>query len=225
MFLSLCAAVGRGHDDLAPQALLTPFYWVLMSVATWMALGELILRPHHWHKTEHGLHLAEEPRERGRARSPFKAARSSPRRGSTAPRCSSPLVFATQFAFGVWMASRGFRWGDAFYRSTSALFVLHSADPKLADIGFVWMPLPTLLNLPWAALYPVWPDVIASGAASALSSAVCGARRRPSCWYAGRRLGLPRWVCCDLRPARVASTRWCSSTRAPAWARAWALRS
>ena len=32
-----------------------------MSVATWMALGELILRPHHWHKTEHGLHLAEEP--------------------------------------------------------------------------------------------------------------------------------------------------------------------
>jgi cellulose synthase/poly-beta-1,6-N-acetylglucosamine synthase-like glycosyltransferase len=61
VFLSLCAAVGRGHDDLAPQALLTPFYWVLMSVATWMALGELILRPHHWHKTEHGLHLAEEP--------------------------------------------------------------------------------------------------------------------------------------------------------------------
>jgi cellulose synthase/poly-beta-1,6-N-acetylglucosamine synthase-like glycosyltransferase len=61
VFLSLCAAVGRGHDDLAPQALLIPFYWVLMSVATWMALGELILRPHHWHKTEHGLHLAEEP--------------------------------------------------------------------------------------------------------------------------------------------------------------------
>ena len=61
VFLSLCAAVGRGHDDLAPHALLTPFYWVLMSAATWMALGELILRPHHWHKTEHGLHVAEEP--------------------------------------------------------------------------------------------------------------------------------------------------------------------
>ena len=61
IFLSLCAAVGRGHDDLAPHALLTPVYWVLMSAATYMALGELILRPHHWHKTEHGLHLAEEP--------------------------------------------------------------------------------------------------------------------------------------------------------------------
>jgi cellulose synthase/poly-beta-1,6-N-acetylglucosamine synthase-like glycosyltransferase len=61
VFLSLWAAVGRGHDDLAPSALLTPLYWVLMSAATYMALGELILRPHHWHKTEHGLHLAEEP--------------------------------------------------------------------------------------------------------------------------------------------------------------------
>ena len=61
IFLSLWAAVGRGHDDLAPSALLTPLYWVLMSAATYMALGELILRPHHWHKTEHGLHLAEEP--------------------------------------------------------------------------------------------------------------------------------------------------------------------
>jgi glycosyltransferase XagB len=61
IFLSLCAAVGRGHDDLAPHALLTPFYWVLMSAATYMALAELIFRPHYWHKTEHGLHLAEEP--------------------------------------------------------------------------------------------------------------------------------------------------------------------
>ena len=104
------------------------------------------------------------------------------------------VVFATQFAFGVWMASRGFQWGDAFYRSTSALFVLHSADPKLADIGFVWMPLPTLLNLPWAAVYPVWPDVVASGVASALSSAVCGAASAAILLITGRRLGLPRWV-------------------------------
>jgi hypothetical protein len=61
IFLSLCAAVARGHDDLAPHALLTPLYWGLMSVAAWVALVELILRPSHWHKTEHGLHLVEEP--------------------------------------------------------------------------------------------------------------------------------------------------------------------
>jgi cellulose synthase/poly-beta-1,6-N-acetylglucosamine synthase-like glycosyltransferase len=61
VFLSLVAAVSRGHDDLAPHALLIPCYWVLMSAATYVALVELVFRPYHWHKTEHGLHLVEEP--------------------------------------------------------------------------------------------------------------------------------------------------------------------
>jgi cellulose synthase/poly-beta-1,6-N-acetylglucosamine synthase-like glycosyltransferase len=60
VMLGLGAAVSRGHDDLAPYALLTPVYWLLMSVATYMALVELFVRPYHWHKTEHGLHLVEE---------------------------------------------------------------------------------------------------------------------------------------------------------------------
>jgi hypothetical protein len=60
VYLSLGAAVRRGHDDLAPYALLIPVYWVLMSAATYVALVELVLRPYHWHKTEHGLHLSEE---------------------------------------------------------------------------------------------------------------------------------------------------------------------
>jgi glycosyltransferase XagB len=34
--------------------LLLPYY-LLTSVAAWMALCDLILRPFHWHKTEHGL--------------------------------------------------------------------------------------------------------------------------------------------------------------------------
>jgi hypothetical protein len=104
------------------------------------------------------------------------------------------LVFAAQFAFGLWMAARGFRWGDAFYRSTGALFALHSADPKLANIGFVWMPLPALLNLPWVALYPVWQNVVESGAASALSSAVCGGATAAILLVTARQLGLPRWL-------------------------------
>ena len=60
VWLSLGAAVSRGHDDLAPHALLMPIYWVLISVATYIALVELFVRPSHWHKTEHGLHVAEE---------------------------------------------------------------------------------------------------------------------------------------------------------------------
>lgn len=102
------------------------------------------------------------------------------------------LVFLAQFSFGAWMATRGFQWGDAFYRSVSALFVLHGADPKLANIGFVWMPLPTLLNLPWAALTPVWPDIVSSGVASAMTSAVCGGATAALLLVTAKRLGLPR---------------------------------
>ena len=104
------------------------------------------------------------------------------------------LVFAGQLAFGVWMSARGFRWGDAFYRSTGALFAVHSADPKLANIGFVWMPLPALLNLPWVSLYPVWREVVASGAASSLSSAVCGGATAAILLMTARRLGLAAWL-------------------------------
>ncbi|MFG1318978.1 glycosyltransferase [Xanthobacter autotrophicus] len=32
-----------------------PFYWLLLSAAAWRALFELLRRPHHWQKTEHGV--------------------------------------------------------------------------------------------------------------------------------------------------------------------------
>ncbi len=40
---------------VAFAALFTPIYWLLMSIATLFAIKDLIIRPHHWHKTKHGL--------------------------------------------------------------------------------------------------------------------------------------------------------------------------
>ena len=99
-----------------------------------------------------------------------------------------------EFAFGLVMASRGFQWGDAFARSSAALAVLHGADPKLSDIGFVWMPLPTFLNLPWVAFYPFVPGIVSSGASAALTSAVAGGATAALLLVTSRRLGLPRRV-------------------------------
>src|SRR3954454_3160669 len=104
------------------------------------------------------------------------------------------LVFAAQASFGIWMDARGFVWGGAFFRSASALFVLHSADPKLADVGFVWMPLPSLLNLPSVALYPLWSDVAASGVAGSLTSALCGGASAAVLLMTASRLGLSKGV-------------------------------
>lgn len=38
-----------------------PFYWLLISLAGWMALGQLIVNPHYWNKTRHGLSRFQKP--------------------------------------------------------------------------------------------------------------------------------------------------------------------
>lgn len=42
-----------------PFILLAPISYVLISIAAWRALVELILRPYHWHKTNHGTAKTE----------------------------------------------------------------------------------------------------------------------------------------------------------------------
>jgi len=41
--------------DMKSSILLFPFYWVLHVVASLKSVKDVILRPHHWEKTEHGL--------------------------------------------------------------------------------------------------------------------------------------------------------------------------
>ncbi|WP_350336137.1 glycosyltransferase family 2 protein [Coralliovum pocilloporae] len=44
----------RAHPDLNRQAIFgLPVYWVLMSAGAYLALWDLVTRPHHWHKTPH----------------------------------------------------------------------------------------------------------------------------------------------------------------------------
>ncbi len=51
----------RGLWDLAPWALLIPFYWVLISIGAWKGFLQLLTRPFYWEKTEHGLTATEPP--------------------------------------------------------------------------------------------------------------------------------------------------------------------
>jgi len=48
----------HGHHELVKYGFLVPFYWLAMSMAAWMAFYKLIVAPHHWSKTKHGLHLS-----------------------------------------------------------------------------------------------------------------------------------------------------------------------
>jgi 4-amino-4-deoxy-L-arabinose transferase-like glycosyltransferase len=114
----------------------------------------------------------------------------SRRRGLSGPAGIFVLVFVAEFAFGAWMAARGFRWNDAMSRSASALSVVHGADPKLANIGFVWPPLPTLFAAFWALFYPVWPGIMSSGSAAALTTAACAGGTSALLLVTAKRLGL-----------------------------------
>jgi len=45
----------RRHDHLLVAALLSPMYWVLISIAAVRAMLQLVIDPFHWEKTQHGI--------------------------------------------------------------------------------------------------------------------------------------------------------------------------
>ena len=57
LYTLLIGSMKRGHFDLIKWALFVPIYWAMMSIAAFMALFQLIFKPHYWEKTKHGLHL------------------------------------------------------------------------------------------------------------------------------------------------------------------------
>jgi cellulose synthase/poly-beta-1,6-N-acetylglucosamine synthase-like glycosyltransferase len=58
MYYYMLGAARRQEPQLVVFALIVPFYWLMMSWAAVFALRDLLVRPFHWHKTKHGLHLA-----------------------------------------------------------------------------------------------------------------------------------------------------------------------
>ncbi|MBI5131687.1 MAG: glycosyltransferase [Rhodopseudomonas palustris] len=45
----------RGRLRFAPVLLLTPLYWLCLSLAAWRALAQFVWAPYRWDKTEHGV--------------------------------------------------------------------------------------------------------------------------------------------------------------------------
>jgi glycosyltransferase XagB len=54
IFLSMLAPIHRGWLNLIPYSLTVLGYWVLMSIAAYRALWQLIRNPFYWEKTQHG---------------------------------------------------------------------------------------------------------------------------------------------------------------------------
>lgn len=54
----LIGCLKRGQYGLIKWGLTIPFYWLMISAAAFIALFQLIFKPHYWEKTQHGLHLS-----------------------------------------------------------------------------------------------------------------------------------------------------------------------
>jgi cellulose synthase/poly-beta-1,6-N-acetylglucosamine synthase-like glycosyltransferase len=55
IYISMLGAFKRHYYSLIPYALTIPAYWVLLSIAGYKALWQLITNPFYWEKTVHGI--------------------------------------------------------------------------------------------------------------------------------------------------------------------------
>lgn len=56
VYTAFIGCLKREQHDLVKWALIMPIYWAMSSWAAFVALRQLITKPHYWEKTSHGLH-------------------------------------------------------------------------------------------------------------------------------------------------------------------------
>lgn len=55
VYLTVAGTLRRRYFHLIKYSLLSPLYWVLISIGAWKGLWQLVLMPHFWEKTKHGF--------------------------------------------------------------------------------------------------------------------------------------------------------------------------
>ncbi len=121
------------------------------------------------------LQLSQKPPGRSSA----VRAKTPPRPAGVARRLvsESGLTFLVTFAmYFVGAMLLDFKYhlfaGDAITRTANAFYMLHSRDPHLAAIGFVWNPLSSAADLPLMAFNSLWPALASHDVAGTTMSAL-----------------------------------------------------
>ena len=70
LYYYMIGCAKRGQWGLMKYVFLVPFYWLATSVASYVAFVELLVKPHYWQKTNHGLHLQPAAIPQSKAASP-----------------------------------------------------------------------------------------------------------------------------------------------------------
>lgn len=120
-----------------------------------------------------------------------------PRRRSRLFTESAAVFFAALAWFtviGVAMMKHNVVFSDALSRVGNAYYVLYSRDPHLPAIGFVWNPLPSLVELPLLPFKAIWPQLSTIGAAGVVQSVLAMAGATAVLANTLRKLGATRSV-------------------------------
>ncbi|MGG4396205.1 hypothetical protein ABEX25_18040 [Paenibacillus thiaminolyticus] len=105
------------------------------------------------------------------------------------------VVFVTEWIAGYYVSHHiGYVHTDAMSRVANAFYVLYSGDPHLGAIGFVWNPLPSLVEIAFLAFYPLFPALASSGLAGVFMSSLFAGCTAALLVQAGDSHGLSRWI-------------------------------
>lgn len=86
------------------------------------------------------------------------------------------IIFSLEIIGGIYRGYySGFITTDSFARTANAYYVLFIKPPRLASIGLVWNPLPSILQLPLVALSALWKPLVTKGIAAAIISSTFAA--------------------------------------------------
>ncbi len=55
LYYYMIGAAKRSHWSIIKYVFLVPFYWIAVSLAAYKAIYQLVVKPHYWEKTHHGL--------------------------------------------------------------------------------------------------------------------------------------------------------------------------
>lgn len=109
LYYFMLGSVRHGHYGIVKYVFLMPLYWILLSAASFVALYQLIVKPHYWEKTRHGLDATQS--EDGPAPSPRGIVSPWARFPEAAYRYLDRAVFAmgaVAASVAVWVSASGF---------------------------------------------------------------------------------------------------------------------
>ncbi|QQS20960.1 MAG: glycosyltransferase [Candidatus Moraniibacteriota bacterium] len=207
MYYYMIGCAKREKWSLMKWVFLIPFYWLLVSLAAMMAAYQLLVKPHYWEKTTHGLHLLKKKRKESVADLPPSPDPLSQRDPSLSPILSQNILSPERISEVAPVSSsptfllRSFQKMLRLLTSPEGFFAMAIIATSVLNFtfsAFLGRTLPfealgavALLNTLWyLALIFISPFSTMINRETSFLSAKCGAKEARTLWASVLRTGL-----------------------------------